>query len=465
MIKPLITIAQYSHPTTDDYWMSMAVYRKWEETHSIWAVIVQAFNYAVGIYKTWDGNFLSMLLTSVSPLAFGESAYPFTFYFMFVTFIIGSAMATYGLLFRRWHMPVMNCISIMLLFITFFMSYIVSAGEGLYWWPGVANYTFFFGLLMFAHGLYAVYWEKNNLAVLIITSIFMFLVGLGNPFTALISTCLTVYELAYYVYKNKTFKTLRWIPFAAALLGLIIIVMAPGNKNRTPLGTTGIFETIYLSFYEGAILLKAITDPSFLFYYIMIAAISIYSFLIDDSITERKNFILAPLVCILMICLYFASLAPTKYTKSLFYGRVLDTYFFIAMMCFSVSVIYLCGAIVSWIKKKSKNENKEKFAKYTKYALAFLVVIIVYASKRALWNPKYFNTSNTLRAIGSMQFGAVQEYDRILDERYEELVNSTDWEIYITEPPYIPVFYHDDYISESAMSDYFKKKVILIQNE
>lgn len=47
-------------------------------------------------------------------------------------------------------------------------------------------------------------------------------------------------------------------------------------------------------------------------------------------------------------------------------------------------------------------------------------------------------------AAGALQFGTVQKYDRILDERYEELVNSPYWDVYITRAPYVPMFYHDD---------------------
>ena len=61
MINPIIKVAQYSHPTMDDYWMTTYVHEQWLENHSVLGFIAAAFRYAIGIYKTWDGNFLICL--------------------------------------------------------------------------------------------------------------------------------------------------------------------------------------------------------------------------------------------------------------------------------------------------------------------------------------------------------------------------------------------------------------------
>lgn len=70
MINPIIKVAQYSHPTMDDYWMTTYVHEQWLENHSVLGFIAAAFRYAIGIYKTWDGNFLSMFITSMSPAVY-----------------------------------------------------------------------------------------------------------------------------------------------------------------------------------------------------------------------------------------------------------------------------------------------------------------------------------------------------------------------------------------------------------
>lgn len=453
MIKPIVVIAQYSHPTMDDYWMTAYVHEKWEVNHSVFGFITNAFKMAIVNYKTWDGNFLSMFLTCMSPNVFGDYAYPFTFYFMFISFCIGSLMAMYAILYKRFRMPIINCISITLLFIAFFMNYLTDAGEGLYWWPGVANYTFFFGMFMFAHSAFALFWENNKKVWLVVASIFMFLVGLGNPFTSLVSACLCGCEVAFDIYNKKTAKTWNWIPFACALAGLIIIIVAPGNQNRMPMGHLSIFETIRLSFVNGTLLAKALTQPPMYFYYAMISIISFWSFY-GCSDGRKRKFKLPLLVCILLICLYYASFAPTHYTQSLYYGRVLNTNFFIMMTVLSISIMYMCAWLALWIKNKINNV-------YINYALAFIAVCLVMFSIRTLKKQEYLNLSTAARACGAIQFGTVQEFDRNLNERYEKLIAFEPWEVYITRPPYVPVFYHDDDSSLSGIADYYRKNVII----
>ena len=43
MIKPVVVIAQYSHPTMDDYWMTTHVHNNWVNNHSISGFIASAF--------------------------------------------------------------------------------------------------------------------------------------------------------------------------------------------------------------------------------------------------------------------------------------------------------------------------------------------------------------------------------------------------------------------------------------
>ncbi|MGN1187345.1 MAG: hypothetical protein ACI4R6_02525, partial [Lachnospiraceae bacterium] len=258
-INPIINAAKFSHPTTDDYWMSSYVHVVWERTHSVFSAIAASFEYSVGMYKNWDGNFLSMFLTCLSPLAFNENYYFIVFYVMLISLCAGIGLIAYSLLHKRWHIPLINCISICLLFIIFFLNYLPNSGEGLYWWPGVANYTLFFGFLLFAQGLFVLYWNKNKIVWLILASISFFLVGLGNPLTGLVNVCLLAYELLYRFYEKRSFKTLFWIPFLCALIGLLIVVLAPASSVRVPEVNMNFFEIVLSSFKNGTIMMRAIT--------------------------------------------------------------------------------------------------------------------------------------------------------------------------------------------------------------
>lgn len=460
-LKPIAKAALYSHSTTDDYWMSMYVYQVWTRTHSIFSAIAAAFEYAVGIYKTWDGNFLSMFLTSLSPLVFNESYYYVTFFIMIISLCAGIGLIGFSLLHKRWHIPFINCISIGLLFAIFFLNYLPNSGEGLYWWPGVANYTVFFGFILFAQGLFVLYWNSSKKIWLILASIAFFLVGLGNPLTGLINVCLLAYELIYIIYDKKSIKTLYWIPFVCALVALMIVVFSPASSIRVQDTNMNFFEIIMSCFKNGTILMKAITRPAVILYYIMVAVISFWSFYNYVSF-DKKSFVLPGVFAVMMICLYYASYAPIIYAGGIYFGRLLDTNYFVMLMVFTVSIIYACGALACFIKKYIKSKKIYSVLSIVNYILTVIVVIICIN----LANQFYYSClSTSFRVECSIKDDTLYEYDRILDERYQQLADPAIPEVYIYEPPYVGIYIHDDRSCYEAIGDYFKKSVIFVERK
>ena len=123
---------------------------------------------------------------------------------------------------------------------------------------------------------------------------------------------------------------------------------------------------------------------------------------------------------------------------------------------FTIIIMYLCAWVALWLK--------EKFNKAAvNYAVGFIAVCTVILSVKTLKKPNYLNTSAAFMAAVALKFGTVQEYERILYERYEELANSHYWDIYITRAPYVPMFYHDDDSSRQARADYYRKNVIITE--
>lgn len=456
-LKPIAKASIYSHSTTDDYWMSMYVYQVWSSTHSIFSTIAAAFEYAVGIYRTWDGNFLSMFLTCLSPLVFNESYYYVTFFIMIISLCAGIGLIGFSLLYKRWHIPFINCISIGLLFAIFFLNYLPNSGEGLYWWPGVANYTVFFGFILFAQGLFVLYWNSSKKIWLILASIAFFLVGLGNPLTGLINVCLIAYELIYRIFEKKSVKTLYWIPFICALIALMIVVFSPASSIRVQDTNMNFFEIIVSCFKNGTIMMKAITRPAVIIYYIMVALISFWSFYNYVSF-DKKSFILPGVFAVLMICLYYASYAPIIYAGGMYFGRLLDTNYFVMLMTFTVSIIYSSGALARFIKTKKTSNVLSRIIDISTVIAVFICITVV--------NQFYFSClSTSFRVECSIKDDTLYEYDRILDERYQQLIDPSIEEVYIYEPPYIGIFIHDDRSCYIAIGEYFRKSVIFVEQK
>ena len=54
-LVPLLAIAQYSHPSADDYPYALATHAAWQETGSVWAVLRAAAHTVAQRYQTWQG--------------------------------------------------------------------------------------------------------------------------------------------------------------------------------------------------------------------------------------------------------------------------------------------------------------------------------------------------------------------------------------------------------------------------
>lgn len=464
-IRPILVTSKFAYPTTDDYWMSMHVHSVWLETNSIFKTIGAAFTYAIGIYKTWDGNFLSMFFTALSPTVFGEDKYGITVWIIVFMILIGTIMLGYSLLHKRWKMPVINSLSISLLFTMFFLNFMTNPDEGIFWWPGVANYTLFCGLFLFSQGLFILYWEKRKIYLLVLSCIFSFMVSLGNPLTSLVNVCLLAYELIYEIIRNKKLKNFTWIVFLSALIGLLIIVSAPGNNVRIPADRISVFEVVFRSFKDGTIFLRVFIKPAVYVYLFVIALISVYSFALgkkDSVINEKLKFRFPVIFSVLIFCLYYASFAPIEYAQTSYYGRLLDVCFFVLIIALTIIDIYVCGFIVKIFKKIKLKENLQsiikKFLKQEILQLICAAVIILGVLILGSYRIKMGSTS--FKADIELQFNNIYRFNEILSERYRQLTDERYGEVDIYEPPYVSIFLHEDFRCYQDIGYYYKKGTV-----
>lgn len=469
--NPILKASEYTHPGMDDYWMSYGVHEVWMKTHSLWKCIQRSFINAVALYNNWDGNILSMFLTGLTPVTFNENRYHLVFIISFIDLALGAGMVSYSLLHRRWKISVINCISICLLFLIFYIDFAPSATEGIYWWPGIANYNLFFGMLLFAQGMFILYWDRHNIVWLIISGIVFFLVGLGNPITGLVNVCLLAYELIYEIYRKKSFKTLYYIPFAMALAGLIIVISAPGNSSRIVGERLSIFTVILDSFKYGSIMTKASIRPAFSIYMIMVALISFGNFVYSmKDINEKKDIkadikkiIETVIYIIMMVCLYYAAYAPLIYTKCDWYGRVLNTTAFVYYMVMTSINIYVCRTVAYFFVKFISNIKSDKIniIKTCEVIVSVIATITIVISINTLNGSDYYKSGSLARdAEHALTFQKAQEYDAERDRIFMQLLDPNVEEVHIGEIPVISFYPYIDEVIDH-MEIYYGKKIIV----
>ena len=74
-LLPLYYIGGYAHPSVDDYYYGVETSQVWQNTHSVSAVISEAFELTKTTYNEWQGNFAAIFLMRLQPGIFGEQYY------------------------------------------------------------------------------------------------------------------------------------------------------------------------------------------------------------------------------------------------------------------------------------------------------------------------------------------------------------------------------------------------------
>ena len=473
--SPIAEAAKYTHPGMDDYWMSYGVHHTWMNSHSLIECIQRAWEETVRVYNNYNGNFLSMFLTSLSPVAFNENRYHLIFYIMLADMVIGLGMIAYSLLHRRWKMSILNCISICLLFLVFYLDYAPSAREGIYWWPGIANYNLFFGMILFAQGVYILFWEKHRPVWLVLSTIVFFLIGLGNPLTGLVNVCLLAYELIYEIYRKKSFKTLFYIPLAAAIAGLLIAVTAPGAATRLSADRVTVLETIIMSFKDGTIMTRASIQPAVYFYLIMVAGIALFDMInkkseaADEAVkgAAAKKIIGTVIYVVMMACLYYASFAPLMYARSQYFGRVLNTTTFVYFMTATVSIIYVCRTVAYFVNRALREQESEKKVNVVdikNWAAGIVALVCMICCVRTVEQPLYKSVSLALNADYALTYQFARLYDEDRDRIFMELLDPDINPVHIGKITYIG-FYPEIRENISDMEQYYDKQIIVDTEE
>ena len=146
-LVPLLAVAQYSHPSADDYPYAVETHAAWQETGSIWAVLRAAGHTVAQRYQTWQGSFSAIFLFALQPAIFGEGLYG-----LGTVFLLGAALAAVAAAAAALHKvtgaPLSACAVLGLLYALVCIQLLPSPAQGYYWWNGASYYwLFFFGLL------------------------------------------------------------------------------------------------------------------------------------------------------------------------------------------------------------------------------------------------------------------------------------------------------------------------------
>lgn len=451
---PVMCIAQYTHSTTDDYWMSFSVHKVWEATHSIGNTLKEAFHTAVLAWKYHSGCFISMFVTSLSPVAFNEKYYNYTAYATLIILFAAVIISSYVIMRRALKQSFVSAFIVACVTIFLLVNYLPSPGEGFFWWPGASNYTMFFAVFLLMQTFTLLYMENNRIVCLVIAGILAFIAGLGNLLTALSGTCVLFLELLYMTKKNGIKRNGVVIIFILSLISLMLSVLAPGNyiRGAQTVGKVGFFDTIWMSIKNGSIFFASYHRNGTMPYYIFIAVIVLASFLKSDCRFGFKKPLLFVAAAYLIYC---ASLAPVEFTRIPYYARILDLIYFNSVLLTMACIVYVMGYVSVVLKRKLKLQEKDNEIS-SKLRIGIFAVFVAAGVAMLIFSVFHYFGTTAFAADVHLKNGDAQRFDKRIDDRFIEYYDTGTKNMELIYEDSVPsVFFFSD-------ADTFNEKAFYI---
>ena len=195
-LVPLYIIADYAHPSVDDYSYGKLTAEAWEETGSLGSVFATAWERTAYTYETHQGTFVSVFLMRLQPGIFGEDYYFLTTVFLLSTFLICSIVFYYAFFNRIFGADKVKSLLIagVLSFGAMEFTHVVS--DSFYWYNGGVTYTFFYSMEALLFGtLIFMYTAKKKVVKCLLGFVCMLLAVVacgGNYVTSLVTLELLV---------------------------------------------------------------------------------------------------------------------------------------------------------------------------------------------------------------------------------------------------------------------------------
>lgn len=443
-ILPFLIFAFYSHPSAeDDFHICVQVYQS-----DFWQAQAHWFN-------SWQGRFFATAVNSLSPWCF-DSLFGYQFFNFIQLCLFCSAICffidelTLKQLSDKWSLALAGI---------FLIIYFYLAPELNLWYWYVGSTTYLLPvILMFVH--WALVFRLNNISqktnkILLIIAISLLIIAVcgSQESIMLLLTTLWFLILIYRLIDEKKFSWLTFYFFVLCIICLLIVMNAPGTKNRAGYYTenklffkSAIFAGINLLKMAKQWLSNSLILPMTLFFIP-------FSYKIQEKL-EKTPFILGlnPIfsVFIWLLCLFIPPF-------TVLYGlggtdipeRTQNVMYIYFVMGWFLNVYILTSFLHQ--KWQIKAPTLPLFANILLILMLSLALI---------------KDNNIRLAYTELLNGTAVTYDEQLVNRYEEIKQSKQDTVYVDSLYAVPTtIYTKDIISWLAnpYGQYFGKKAVKIK--
>lgn len=468
LIIPILNIALYNAPSTDDYSYGFETHMAWENTHNIFSVLKEAFKNIAETYRDWQGTFSAVFMFSMQPSIFGIQFYSITTFVLIFILFISNICLTKTIARRLFKYTKNSAVYIISTILTIFaIEMLPNPVQSLFWWNGSIYYTFYYSIMLLTISAVIKLITSENKKSLIVWTILSILLsvflGGGNYPTALsYILILALVTLSLFISKNKN-KYIILAITVITIISLLISMVAPGNAVRqaTCDNSLGAIKSVFVAISEGANLIFKWTNL------IVIIGLLILLPFILQVIKKSKFKFRYPLVfTIVSFGIFCSQLVPPLYAmNNIGEGRLIDMVYYSYYWLLVLNIGYYAG----WLQSKFE-EKTNSLMEYINERIIIYVSILFVILFIVCFPTKNYKEFTSYKALNSLANNEAVNYHNEIIERYKlfedkelkdvslkKLINHPDllyvWDI--TEDK-------DDWVNV-AVSQYFNKNSTVVE--
>jgi len=360
-IIPVLYLAWYDHPTSDDFQYGAASHQVWIHTGSVWAVIKAAAQGVASDYQKWQGSYAALFLMRLEPTVFGERCYAAVPYLMIGLLTCSSLYLMRTVFHHLLKSNSLHWVSTALLLVMMSIQFSPVASEQFFWYNSAVYYNAGHAFMLFYLAWLICYFITGKKRYPVYLGIFGVIIGGGNYISALTTLLLLATGIALQILKKgPRRRQITGVLLSAELLAAFLIsAAAPGNAVRA--GTVagyGAVSSVLHSLQQGTNYYVAWLDKWWLLVICFLLPLMI-------RLIRETNFRFRYPVLVLLYSygIFCAMSCPTFYALgSTGPGRIINIIYDAFLWITLFQVFYVLGWLIRKMEKQT--ESKKQITDY-----------------------------------------------------------------------------------------------------
>lgn len=442
LLIPLGIISFYNHASADDYaWANYPHHALVESGGNPIAFLKGCLKMIHWNYFSEHGEFTAILLGVLNPLSWDDDWYWVTAYVL-IGFLVFSVFCFWRMLAQRGEQKervladITACVTSVIL-----IELIPRAIDMFYWYDGAVNYLPYFALLIIQFGMFIRLYRDGRLGrrSMVVFCLLGFLNMGGNYTTLPVNICAMIgwgIGVAILLRKrsgeaagtHRTFWRSYIVMMVAALAGILLSILAPGNSVRMDEEggeqLTSVFEIVARTIdYAAAFVRNQMGIMMILLLALLVPMFWKWSQLMIEREEQAGRRSVFTLPAILVVCyaffLHCAAYAPTIWI----YGtegamRMEDVRFFYLVFWLTLLEFYFIGKAVLFLRSLGvrltleNGQNVVAGQVLSRFLVADLAMICIFGMAYYVLPETNREALTSMSATISLLKGEAQQYDR-----------------------------------------------------